>query len=618
MKKRERIENMLSLIDDSFIEEANPTSPFVRKRDESRRLKGSTLAMIISSALLVLIVCFIPFFFRGSADTPPVNSGTSSGNLNTDTPQSRPQGNTGTFSGEYTPIIEGLDKLFTSGNAVQNPKEYSDTDISVQGVTRGDVLLKGSKYLYYLNGVSLQIYTLDGEKSQIVGLFSLEKTLEFIGSSLNSVEGVSVSGVETKFEIFLSADEKTVTVVGSSKEKYKRPCVSVISLDVSDPSAVSVKRTVNILGNYVTSRLVGDEVLVFTSYAAGSNEKGYIPQIDKGSGFEYLPADKITYPEDINSPRYLVASRINVSTLKVNDTVAYLSYSTLLHVTGKNVFLTHTIESVSVSGDIITKEIQTELSCLGIDTASFTRRGSVVIDGYAEGESAFLQSGSKLAMITTSSLWQLNTKTNEQSQKYLLNAYLIELLSLTPTSEAQGFAEADNSGVTVRFKNGIGYAYIEENGEESVYMLTFTSAGVSCEKTTLSQVYSSNLVEFKGNYLLGYDKASMTIKLYEASERGIESIAQYTLDGKEICSDYRAIYINKEIGVIGIGYTDSEGQGGYLLLGYNGINFVEIINISIDGANESKRAVYKDGYIYIISEKQLVVRYIENKLISGL
>ena len=617
MKRKEDVNRLLNLIDDDLIIEADPSVPYVKQRGEGGGLKIGTLLIILSAILLVGILVLVPILMNSSNTEAPGDTGSqgTAPPLDTDTEGSAPQKPSGGLSGEYTPIIDGLDKLFKDGVTDILDKGYIDTDLTVDGVVKGDMIARGSKYLYYINGTDLHIYTLDEDNSKIVGLFSLDKTLEYIGSQLNRVEGVGEEKYESKWELYLSSSERVLTLVGSSYEKYSRPCVSIISLDISNPSSVSVKKTVNILGHYVTSRVVGDEVLVFTSYLASGEEKGYIPQIDTGNGFEYLKADKITYPQSINSPRYLVASRINVSTLRVNDTVAYLSYSSMLHITDKNVYVTHSIKNISTASGVLTSTTKTELSCIGFDTDTFTKKGSVVLEGEIEGQYAFSETDTHLRVLTTSKKEIVDMANQNSRVEYSLNAYSLLSLSLTPSAHIEGFAASDRAEITVRFKDNLAYVYLTEAGEEIAYVLDFGEE-IACEKKTQNQVFSSTLISFCENYLLGYDKESSTVKLYEATEGGTGLIATYTLNSYKLSSSYKSLYINSQIGLIGIGYINDEGEGGYLLLSFNGIELVEIINVSLDGENDTKRALYKDGYFYMVSEKQFVVRYIENKLVS--
>ena len=104
---------------------------------------------------------------------------------------------------------------------------------------------------------------------------------------------------------------------------------------------------------------------------------------------------------------------------------------------------------------------------------------------------------------------------------------------------------------------------------------------------------------------------SLKVEIYEESENGVVSVAKYELENVMRADNYKAYYIDSEIGLFGFGISDIRQQNGkYIMLGFNGYELYEVFEAELGGRNERKRAVFIDGYFYIFGDEGVIVEKI--------
>ena len=329
--KNERLLDLMNLLDDKYIDEANPENKKTKKK--ANWLKFGLIAACICLMVTAMnLYLFTPF----TSYVPDVSKYESS---------------------EYFPIIEKLnalsvvkpeyknnfDKIFSSilaiGDAVnknedvdfdandpsplpdgvvgdKGEEDYEEiTDNQVEGVVEGDLIKRSDKYIYYLSDNTLNIYSIEGENSKLIS--SLDASDYFIGTD------ISIANYSK--EMYLSQDCNTVTIVSSyisggdsysctdGKSNIKTGTI-IIALDVSDATKISQKNYVLVDGVYSTSRAVNGKLLVITKKAYYnidySKPETFIPKIsyDNETKSELIPMSNIACPDTITSKNYTVIS----------------------------------------------------------------------------------------------------------------------------------------------------------------------------------------------------------------------------------------------------------------------------------------------------------------------
>ena len=387
--KNKRLLDSMNLLDDKYIDEANPQNK--RKRRKIKWVRFGTLAACICLMITAInLFLFIPF----KAEVPDVSAYESS---------------------EYFPIIEKLnmlsavkpkyknnfDKIFSSlsvvGGAFDNKSDvdldasipenaptdspdgsgdfsengsYTEiTDNQVEGVIEGDLIKRSDKYIYYLSDNILNIYSIEKESSRLVGSFDASDS--FIGADIR----ISNFGKE----MYLSRDCRTVTIIGSyfsggesctsDKSNFKSGTI-VIALDVSDATKISQKNYILVEGNYSTSRVVNGKLLVITKKAYYnidySKAETFVPEVcyDNGTKSQLIPMSNIACPDKITDKSYTIISLLDENTLEFNGCGGFLSYSDQVYVTNNSVYATATLYKDISSTVSSKKKTVTKISCI--------------------------------------------------------------------------------------------------------------------------------------------------------------------------------------------------------------------------------------------------------------
>ena len=254
------------------------------------------------------------------------------------------------------------------------------TDNQVEGIIEPDRIKRSDTHIYYLDGKTLRIYSIDKENTQEVGSYDLY--------------GGSKNYYLDQWEFYLSSDCKTVTVVTQYYKNIDNNAnryVNLISLDVSDPENIVKRGNFNMTGDYMSSRMVNGNILLMTEFVINKNEldfddeSTFLPQIDEGDGFHSISTSDIVSPDLLNDARYTIVMKLDEDTLDLKGTAAYLSYSDDVYVSENHVFLTHVFADKAKNGDgSITRNSMTEISCLTYGGDQFEMKGSVTVRGYVK------------------------------------------------------------------------------------------------------------------------------------------------------------------------------------------------------------------------------------------
>ena len=104
--------------------------------------------------------------------------------------------------------------------------------------------------------------------------------------------------------------------------------------------------------------------------------------------------------------------------------------------------------------------------------------------------------------------------------------------------------------------------------------------------------------------------------MYEETEKGVRSVSAYELKNAVYSTDYKSYYIDRQNQIVGIGvidYEKTENTNRYILLGFDGYELIELVNVSLAGEPENMRGVYIDGYMYMFGEYDFKVINVLNQ-----
>ena len=614
----------LSLADDEYVAEAHPDNMIKPKRNKT------FISVVAACACFALIACNLWLFIPFSTTPPDVSQYEESEyydliqKLNLLTfEKPRYKNNAQKLWRKLKNISFGVTKAedaeMEDGATGTPESEYREiTDNQVEGIIEADRIKRSDTHIYYLDNAALRIYSIDKENTAEIGSYTLY--------------GDSKNYYLDQWEFYLSRDCKTVTVVTqyyTKTDKTSDRYVSLISLDVSDPTSIVKKEEFSITGDYMSSRMMNGNILLLTEFVINkkaldfNDETTFLPQIDEGNGAYSIPSSGIVSPDSLNNTRYTVVMKLDESTLDLKGTAAYLSYSEDVYVSEEHVFLTHVFADDKENDDnTITRNSMSKISCLTYGGDSFEQKGDVTVRGYVKDQWSMDEYEGILRVFTTTNATTLKEQYYDNttvSAEILQTAtgrsnaslYCIDLSTFEIVASVIDFAPPREEIQSVRFDKETAYVCTSIELSDPVFFFDLSDLdNVTYKDTGTIEGFSTSLINLGDGYLLGIGRgdtwSGFKVEVYEETEDSVRSVCSYELDRAEYSTEYKSYYVNRQDQLVGIGVINN-GQSRYILLQFDGYELVELLNVSLDGKPANMRGVYIDGYMYMFGQNDFKV-----------
>ena len=648
--KDKKLLRMMSSADDKYVEEADPAKNHQRRG----AYKKIIIAAVVAASLLFGTLATAGFavgtwLFKPFDNTPPDVSMYSDSeyyeliqkiNVLTYENYEKPEygNNFGMICGSlFNMFLKGAamgkdESLEMNGDIIDGAADTASgtgesyeeiTDNQTAGVIEGDRIKRSSEHIYFLDGNVLRIYSIAGEDSVQLGSYDLADN------------GESYYSYHAYREIYLSADCKTVTVISPIYDKTVGSLIEIIALDVSNPSNVTEKKTVRLVGGYTSSRLTDGSFIVISEFSVRSSpdfsdESQFVPQIDLGSGYESIPMDGIISPNTLTSTRYTVICRFDENTLELDDASAFLSCGDHVYLSESTAYITRGFNFRSENGDKLVDVAKTEIYGMIYNEDSFRYIGSVLVDGHVENRYCLDEYEGILRVVTTTEANEYVKHDNvvfgtsetvmvsDVNRGTNASLYCIDFKERRIIASVCDFAPAGESVQSARFDGTAAYVCTSIELKDPVFFFDLSDlSNITFKDTGTIEGFSSSLVNFGDGYLLGIgvgaSSDTLKIEVYEEDGDGVRSVCKYESVSTYNSSDYKSYYINRGEQLVGMGvtvYNRGDGQSRYILLHFDGYELRELVNVKLDGVNDYKRGVYIDGYMYMFGENDMKVQRI--------
>lgn len=533
-----------------------------------------------------------------------------------------------------------------TGDGVNKGEYVETTDNQVSGVIEGDLFKRSDKYVFYLNAVEQHVlaYSIAGEESELVGIYKLP----FFDTS---DEG---HGYVTGIQMYLSSDCSTLTVYGNrygtfidctdgiEGDKYELNDLTVLSVDVSDPANMTLKKRVSVKGNCLSSRLVGGKLLMMTNFNFGygidySDESTFLPQIDRGEGFESIAAEDIIFPEDLSGNMYTVVLQMDEKSLEIEGAAAFLSYSNTVYVSSDKIFITRGYRGNSEcekDGErYLENKSMTDIYALGYGKDGFSKLGGITVDGTLKDQYSLDEYEGILRVVTTTSSRLYpnaivkNGAIEYSGSKVSLAAtgtnaalYCIDIATWEIVGEVRDFAPEGETVESVRFDGDHAYVCtaVVITFTDPVYFFDLSDmSNITYTDTGVIDGYSSSLINFGDGLLLGIgfgeNRDILKIEIYAENAGKVESVCSYERKAVGFSLDYKSYFIDRENGLVGLAINDYyRGSNEYVLLGFNGYELTELLSakeaVGLDWLDPNyTRATLIEDYFYIFCNSDFSV-----------
>ena len=618
MRKEERLIRSIGNIDDKFIEEAND------KMKSKRETKNviSTFGTVVNLAVCLVVALFLFL---------PVNSN------KIDTSDYK--------DSEYHDLIEALEPYRASatalpynnnfeligmiaealfsfalkgGTAMAPPdveedamigSEYVETtDNQAAGVIEGDIIKTTTTHLFQYSNRKLMIFKLDGENTERTAIFDITK--QFDAKSYNEAE------------MYLTADGKTVIIVVDYMTHDNKGKVGVLFIDVADPANPYFEGEISIDGDYNTSRLVGDKLLLMSEYYFSiknvdyDDPSTYVPTVTRDGDDSLLTMDEIFAPDGVNASRYTVVASIDINSREITGANGLLNFTNSVYVSENNVYVTRNYSKTKEgSGNTKIREEMTDIAVLGYTEGGLERR-VITLSGTVLNQYSMDELDGYLRVVTSTSTFDyvsggmLSTPTKTIRSASL---YIVDLSNCTTIASVENFAPEGEEVASVRFDGDKLYVCtaIVRNFTDPVFFFDLSDySNITYTDTGIIDGFSTSLINLGEGFLLGIgrvDWRTNKVEVYEEQAGQVVSVAEFVFDG-EYSETYKDYLVNREENLFGfVVFGDSKYMNQYILLQFDGydLNVVTLVDHVYYGG--TVRGILRGDYLYVVDDGGIVI-----------
>lgn len=497
-------------------------------------------------------------------------------------------------------------------NTNQNNASVNVTDNQVQGVEEGDLIKRSKTHIFYLKHNKLEIYPIAGEETKKIG-----------GCQLKNELPENEYNYYRNAEMYLSADATRLTIVGRGwasflKEKRGDAYIRITSLDVSDPANVKELESLYVTGYLVSSRMVGDKMLLMTEYTADiqidfDDKTTYLPHIGPAGQLESVPGDSIVVPDADPTRDYSTVIMLDCQDLKVVDSVSMMSYSTQMYVSGEHIYGSKSYTKYTDLSETQGKRVtMTDISCIGYSEEGLELKGTFSVEGQVKDQYSMDEYEGVFRVVTTTRSSDIEKLPGDYSMVTVkptnVNLTCFRVGTWEQIAQVAQFAPEGETAESVRFDGN--YAYVCTAKvivlTDPVYFFDLTDLNnITVKDTGTIDGYSSSLIQLKGGFLMGIgygDAWNLKIEIYKETEEGVRSVCTYVRP-VAFAVDYKAYYIDRENNLFGIPTSD-----GYILFFFDGHQLVELVQTKPLDNLETTRGLVIDGFLYVFTHGDVYLK----------
>ena len=219
---------------------------------------------------------------------------------------------------------------------------FSQTNTQVQGVDEADIVKTDGKYIYVLNPYEgrVEIVLANKGNPQKVSEICWER-------EERSTDGNS-SSYKTAREMFVKNNRLVIISIVDSKtkngQKYgslRRAVTQVYNIEA--PENPTLIKSFNQTGNYISSRLIENNLFVFTTqsfYNKPSEEEKqtYLPYVGEGEELSPIPEKNICAFNGDVDPSYFIALSVDINSATIKDKKAVLGAGETVYVNNNSIY----------------------------------------------------------------------------------------------------------------------------------------------------------------------------------------------------------------------------------------------------------------------------------------
>lgn len=483
-----------------------------------------------------------------SPDTLPMLTFSSYDELNNFVTNSGTRGSSGlvdTSPPMPAPAPESISSTTDASYSVSGPssqeKDFSTTNIQVEGVDEADSVKTDGTYLYAIVNSStvyiLNAGTDDPQDAQVLSkIVHDDKYLSGIYLSQDGTK-LAVLGNNYVYRI-LPADDSASSLIAPPDRSTTTTFVEVY--DVSNTANPVLERNFTMSGNYVNSRMIGDYIYtiiteqVYTILDRSVN----LPIIfgEETANIEPISISYIRAPAESYTYTTIVSINIADSTQEPTSTTIMMGYASQMYVSLDNIY---------VVSPTYTEQTQfSNIYRISINQSDLTLETEGSVPGYPINQYAMDEHNGYFRIATTT--WIQDNATTSDGAIFKVNRQLNSIYVLNSDLDVVGKLERfkmDESLQAVRFMDDKCYVVTFKQIDPFFVIDMSDPAAPKIAGELKIPGYSSYLYPIDENHLIGVGKENSTLKLslFDVTNPNAPTeIAKYIVDASY--SDSPALY----------------------------------------------------------------------------
>lgn len=513
-------------------------------------------------------------------------------------------------------IIADTDAVYESSETTKGDElDYSTTNVQVENVEEADIVKTDGKYIYYIaNG---KVYIVQASNLKIMTNIEIEKDNErFYPKEIYVKENrLIVLGNSSEYR-GESQREYDEDIIEDSYQVTSRYMAKAFVYDISNKKEVKQIREIGLDGNYVQSRMIGDNLYWISSkslnYDRKMKDEDILPIVEDTASREItkkIECTDIAYFEGTECYSYMIVAGFNVYQDKELNTETFFGASDTVYVSEENLYITQAMnKDENVIYKFNMKDSQIQLKCKG------------EIKGYLKNQFSMDEYEGNLRIATTS-----NDGEESTNQLYVLDENLNEI------GKIENLAK-DEKIYSVRFIGKVGYM-VTFKQIDPLFVIDLSDPMNPAVKGELKiPGYSSYLHPYDETHIIGIGyntktnqyggvtNSNMKMSMFDVSDLENPKEMFHIDMGEEnvyseITRNHKALFYHKDKNLIGfpIRYreTDSKSRKNALAM-YKidlekGFEKYGEIEQSMNYKTNINRAIYVGDKLYTLSNTEIVL-----------
>ncbi|KRQ86762.1 Beta propeller domain protein [Caloramator mitchellensis] len=234
-----------------------------------------------------------------------------------------------------------------SAAAASPANDYSNTNVQVQGVDESDIIKTDGEYIYQvINDRLVIVKAYPASDMKVVNTIKYD-TNAFYPNDIY-VNGNNLIVIGRKYVNINKAEQESNAAVMKKVINpviLTKPVTKVIVYDTTDKSNIKIKRTIEVDGDYLTSRMINSKFYMITNkYVYDYRIMTDIKPSFKDSAFKagkenVVDFKDIRYFPGYVEPNYMIISSFDILKPEKADIQTYLGSGQNVYVTNENIYV---------------------------------------------------------------------------------------------------------------------------------------------------------------------------------------------------------------------------------------------------------------------------------------